>query len=53
MGIPFGIMFAYFVTASLLGKAGEEVDWRRIFIILGVVGIALAVIVKIVLKEPR
>ena len=53
MGIPFGIMFAYFVTASLLGKAGEDVDWRRIFIILGVVGIALAVIVKIILKEPR
>lgn len=53
MGIPLGIMCAYFVTASLIGKAGDEVDWRRIFIILGVVGIALAFFVKLVLKEPK
>tara|TARA_Y100001935_G_scaffold252755_1_gene257379 strand:+ start:705 stop:1922 length:1218 start_codon:yes stop_codon:yes gene_type:complete len=51
MGIPIGIMAAYFVTASLMGT-GDDVDWRRIFIILGLTGIGLAVIVKLVLKEP-
>ena len=51
MGIPIGIMAAYFVTASLMGS-GDDVDWRRIFIILGLTGIGLAVIVKLVLKEP-
>lgn len=52
MGIPLGIMAAYFATASLMGAAGEEVDWRRIFIFLGVTGVALAVIVRLVLREP-
>jgi MFS family permease len=53
MGIPFGIMFAYFATAMLMGKSGEAVDWRRIFIILGLVGIGLAVLVRLVLREPK
>ena len=51
MGILIGIMAAYFVTASLMGS-GDDVDWRRIFIVLGLTGIGLAVIVKLVLKEP-
>jgi len=51
MGIPLGIMAAYFVTASLMGSSGD-VDWRRIFIVLGLTGIALALIVKLLLKEP-
>jgi MFS family permease len=53
MGIPFGIMAAYFVTASLMGADADSVNWRRIFIILGVTGIVLAVFVKILIKEPR
>ena len=53
MGIPLGIMAAYFVTASLMGSSGDNVDWRRIFIVLGLTGIGLAVIVKLVLKEPK
>lgn len=52
MGIPLGIMAAYFATASLMGSSGEDVDWRRIFIFLGVTGIALAVVVRLVLREP-
>ena len=28
MGIPLGVMAAYFVTASLVGSSGEEVNWR-------------------------
>jgi len=52
MGIPLGIMAAYFATASLMGSSGQDVDWRRIFIFLGVTGGVLAVIVKLVLREP-
>ena len=51
MGIPFGIMAAYFATASLMGTGGD-VDWRRIFIFLGITGIVLAGIVKLTLREP-
>ena len=52
MGIPFGIMAAFFATAAIMGVSSDEVDWRRIFIFLGVTGIVLAGIVKLVLKEP-
>ena len=55
MGIPFGIMAAYFVTAWIIGPSQGEatiVDWRKIFIFLGVTGIGLAVIVKLLLREP-
>ena len=52
MGIPFGLMAAYFVTASLMGASTESVDWRRIFIFLGITGIVLALFVKLVLREP-
>ncbi|MDE0875021.1 MAG: MFS transporter [Porticoccaceae bacterium] len=55
MGIPFGIMAAYFVTAWIIGPSQGEttvVDWRKIFIFLGATGVGLAVIVKLVLREP-
>jgi len=55
LGIPLGIMAAYFFTAALLpSESGPalEVNWRRIFVILGVTGIALAVVVKMVVREP-
>jgi len=52
MGIPFGIMAAFFVTAAIISASSDEVNWRKIFIFLGVTGIVLAGIVKLVLKEP-
>ena len=52
MGIPLGIMAAYFVTASLMDVSEDQVNWRQIFIFLGLTGIALAAVVKLVLKEP-
>ncbi|RBP51090.1 spinster family MFS transporter [Arenicella xantha] len=52
MGIPLGIMSAYFATAFLMGSSGEDVDWRRIFVFLGLTGVALAVVVRLVLREP-
>ena len=53
LGIPLGIMAAYFFTAALMGADAEAVNWRRIFIILGVAGIILAIIVKIAVREPE
>ena len=52
MGIPLGIMAAYFATASLMGASNEDVNWRRIFIFLGLTGIGLALVVRLVLREP-
>lgn len=53
LGIPLGIMSAYFLTAALLGADPDTVNWRRIFIILGVSGIVLAIIVKFAIREPQ
>ena len=52
MGIPLGIMAAYFATAALLGSSSDDVDWRKIFIFLGLTGIALAALVRLVMREP-
>ncbi|MEK9649402.1 MAG: MFS transporter [Gammaproteobacteria bacterium] len=52
MGIPFGIMAAFFATAAIMGPGSEDVDWRRIFIFLGIAGLVLALIVKLILQEP-
>ena len=53
LGIPLGIMSAYFLTATLLGADPNTVNWRRIFIILGITGVVLSVIVKIIIREPK
>jgi MFS family permease len=52
MGIPLGIMAAYFITAVLMGSSPEEVDWRRIFIFLGLTGIVLAIVLRLVVRDP-
>ena len=52
MGIPIGIMAAYFVTAALIGASSEDVNWREIFVFLGITGILLAVVVKLTIREP-
>ena len=52
MGIPFGLMAAYFATAMLAGSDSTQVDWRQIFIVLGLTGVGLAIVVKLVLREP-
>ncbi len=53
LGIPLGIMSAYFFTAVLLGADATQVNWRRIFVILGATGVALAILVRIVIREPK
>ena len=53
LGIPFGIMFAYFTVALFMGKSGSEVPWRQIFFTLGGLGIVLSVILRLVIREPE
>ena len=52
MGIPFGIMAAYFAAASLIGSDANEVNWRSTFIFLGGTGILLAIILRLTVREP-
>jgi len=49
LGIPIGIGFSYLVAGALVERFG----WRGTLIFLGVVGIALAVVLAIVVKEPK
>lgn len=53
LGIPLGIMSAYFITVLLMGADPAAVDWRRIFVLLGVSGILLAVVVFFTIREPK
>ncbi|NNU16812.1 MFS transporter [Parvularcula sp. ZS-1/3] len=51
LGIPFGIMLAYFASAFFVG--GGTVDWRLAFIVIGALGIPVAIITKILIPEPE
>jgi MFS family permease len=50
LGIPFGIMLAFFASAFFL--RGGEADWRIVMIAVGLPGIALAILLKLTVKEP-
>jgi MFS family permease len=50
LGIPLGIMTAYFITGTLLGMEG--VSWRAVLIILGVPGVLLAIYMILRVPEP-
>ena len=51
LGIPFGIMLAYFAGAFF--QSGGVVDWRMAFIVVGLSGLPIAFIVKTMLPEPE
>lgn len=54
IGIPLGLGFAYFLTGWLLGGPPEDaISWRKLLIILGVTGIALAIFARLVIREPK
>lgn len=53
LGIPFGLMFAYFIAGFALGNPGNGFSWRSLLVYLGVAGIVLAVIVVLVIREPK
>ncbi|MEM9057706.1 MAG: MFS transporter [Pseudomonadota bacterium] len=50
LGIPIGIMVAYFASAALLGQT--ELNWRAVFIAVGLPGVLLAVVLKLLVAEP-
>lgn len=49
LGIPFGIMFGLFFG----GWLDEMFGWRKALLLVGVPGIAVALIVRFTLREPR
>jgi MFS family permease len=51
LGIPFGIMTAYFAAAFFL--QGGSTDWRIVMIAVGLPGVALALLMKFTVKEPQ
>jgi len=53
LGIPVGLGFAYFVAGIALGNPDSSFDWRNLLIWLGIAGVALAVVVRLVIREPK
>jgi MFS family permease len=51
LGIPFGIMSAYFVNAFFV--SGGTVEWRTAFVVVGAVGLPFAFLVKRLVREPE
>ncbi|MEW9798643.1 spinster family MFS transporter [Alteromonas sp. CYL-A6] len=51
LGIPFGIMLAFFASAFFL--QGGAADWRTVMISVGLPGVALALLLKFTVKEPQ
>nr|MDH4382292.1 MFS transporter [Gammaproteobacteria bacterium] len=49
LGIPFGVMFGLFLG----GWINEVFGWRNAFFLLGLPGIALAVVVRMTVPEPQ
>jgi len=49
LGIPIGIAFSYILAGILV----ETLGWRGTLIALGVAGVVLALIIALVVKEPK
>lgn len=49
LGIPFGVMFGLFVG----GRINELFGWRQAFFLVGLPGLALALLVRFTIPEPR
>lgn len=51
LGIPFGVMAAYFAAAFFL--QGGTTDWRTVMLAVGIPGVVLALLLKFTVKEPK
>jgi predicted MFS family arabinose efflux permease len=49
LGLPLSAIIGYFVA----GWLNELYGWRTTFVVLGLPGLALAILVRLTLKEPR
>jgi MFS family permease len=50
LGIPFGIMLAFFASAFFL--KGGAADWRIVMVAVGLPGVVLAILLKLTVNEP-
>ena len=53
IGIPLGLGCAYLLTGWLLGDPDNAISWRKLLIILGVIGIALSIFTRLIIREPK
>jgi len=53
LGIPLGLGFAYLMTGFLLGNPDNGMSWRTLLIILGGTGVGLAVVFRLIVREPK
>ncbi len=54
LGIPIGSAFGVVAGAQIAGGAvSENLDWRAAFIIVGVLGLVIAPIFKLTVREPK
>lgn len=49
LGIPIGIGFSFLLAGALISVLG----WRGVLIALGIVGVALALLVLLIVREPK
>jgi MFS family permease len=49
LGVPFGTLFGFLFGGLLV----EEFGWRMTFIAVGLPGVALAILVKLTIREPK
>jgi MFS transporter, Spinster family, sphingosine-1-phosphate transporter len=48
----FGLLVGMMLGMTLAGRLGDSLGWRATFVILGAPGVALAVLVRLTLREP-
>ena len=53
LGIPIGLGFAYFIAGITLANPESGIDWRRLLIGLGLTGIVLGILTRIIVREPK
>lgn len=53
LGIPIGLGFAYVLSGIVLGNPDNGSAWRDILIWLGVAGLALALLARLIIREPE
>ncbi len=49
LGVPFGIMFAYLAAGQIVTAYG----WRMTFVLLGLPGVVLALLLPFIIREPK
>ena len=53
LGIPLGLGFAYLMTGFLLGNPDNGMNWRTLLLILGMAGIVLGILFRLIVREPK